>query len=78
MEGLTCWDRHDCSWEMLWIGYYRSDRDPVSILPVESKYMPHGGMEGVHRVVIGCTQPDGWKITSTDPNAECFRVQMVP
>ena len=34
--------------------------------------MPQGGMEGVCRVVSGCTQPDGWKITSADPNGEQF------
>ena len=31
-----------------------------------------GGMEGECRVIIGLTQPDGWKITSTNPNAEWF------
>ena len=29
--------------------------------------MPQGGMEGECRAVIGCTQPDGWKITSANP-----------
>ena len=27
-----------------------------------------GGMEGVCTVVVGCTQPNGWKITSVGPN----------
>ena len=53
-------------------GYYRSNRDPVLILPVESKCLPWDGMEGVCRVVIGCAQPDRWKITSVDPNVEQF------
>ena len=44
----------------------------MPILPVESKCMPQGGMEGVCRVVIGCAQPDRWKITSANPNAEWF------
>ena len=44
----------------------------IPILPTESKCMPHGGMEGVCRVVIGCTQPDGWKITSANLNGEWF------
>ena len=34
--------------------------------------MPWGGMEGVCRVVVGCAQPDRWKITSVDPNVEWF------
>ena len=53
-------------------GYYKSDRDLVPILPVESKCMPQGGMESVCRVVVGCPQPNGWKITSVDPNVEWF------
>ena len=32
--------------------------------------MPQGGMEGVCRVVIGCAQSDGWKITSANPDVE--------
>ena len=27
---------------------------------------------GLCRVVIGCTQPDGWKITSANPNGDWF------
>ena len=72
MEGQTCWDRYEHSWEVLWIGYYRSSRDPVPILPVESECMPQGGMEGVCRVAIGCAQTDRWKITSANPNANWF------
>ena len=34
--------------------------------------MPWGGIEGVCRVVVGCAQPDGWKITCANPNAEEF------
>ena len=60
------------TWEVLWIGYYRSNRDLVPILPVESECMTQGGMEQVCRVVIGCAQPDGWKITSANPNVERF------
>ena len=72
MEGQTCWDRYKWSWKVLCIGYYRSDRDLVPILPVESECMPQVGMEGMCRVVIGYAQPDGWKITSADPNAGWF------
>ena len=51
-------------------GYYKSYRELVPILPAESKCMLPGGMEDVCRVVIGCAQPDGWNITSVDPNVE--------
>ena len=34
--------------------------------------MPQDGIEGVCRVVIGCAQPDWWKIPSVDPNVEWF------
>ena len=53
-------------------GYYMSDRDPVPILPVESNCMPQDGMKGVCRVVIGCVQPNRWKIISGDPKVEWF------
>ena len=53
-------------------GYYRSDRELVPILYVESECMPWSGMEGVYRVVIGHAQPDRWKITSANPNVEEF------
>ena len=36
----------------------------LSFLVRESKCMPWGGMVGVCRMVIGCIQPSGWKITS--------------
>ena len=52
--------------------YYRSDRDLIPILPAESKCMPWDGIEGVCRVVVGCAQPNGWKITSVDLNVEWF------
>ena len=56
MAGQNCWDGCDCSWKVLYIGLnYRSDRDLVPILPVESECMPWGGMEGMSRVVICCT-----------------------
>ena len=42
----------------------------LSFLVRESKCMPQGGMESVCRVVIGCAQPDGWKIASADPNGD--------
>ena len=48
MEGQNCWDRYDCLWKVLWIGLgYRSDRDLVPILPVESECMPWVGIECV-------------------------------
>ena len=72
-EDQNCWDRYDCSWKVLWIGSnYRNNRDPVPILPVKSKCMPQGGMEGMYRVANGCTQPDGRKVSSADPNGEWF------
>ena len=53
-------------------GIYRSDRDLVPVLPVESKAHPGMGWRMGVEVVIDCTQPDGWKITSVDPNVEQF------
>ena len=32
--------------------------------------MPWDGMEGVCRVVVGCAQPERWKITSADQNGD--------
>ena len=44
----------------------------LSFLAKESECIPQGGMEGVCRVVIHFTQPDGWKITSANPNGDWF------
>ena len=44
----------------------------LSSLARESECMPWCGMEGMCRVVIGCMQPYGWKITSADPNGDQF------
>ena len=44
----------------------------LSFLVRESGMHAQGGMEGVCRVVVGCTQPDGWKITSANPIGDWF------
>ena len=44
----------------------------LSCLVGESKCMPWGGIEGLCRVVVGCAQSHGWKITSADPNGNQF------
>ena len=51
---------------------HRSDRDPVPVLLVESKACPGMGWRMCVELVVGCAQPDGWKITSVKPNAERF------
>ena len=53
-------------------GNYRSDRDLVPVLPVESKAYPGMGWRMGIEVVIDCAQPDGWKITSVKPNMKQF------
>ena len=55
------------------LAIYRSDRDPVPVPPAESKACPGMGWRMMCvEVVIGCAQPDGWKITSVEPNVEWF------
>ena len=51
---------------------YRSNRDLVTILPAESKICPGMGWRMCVELVVGCAQPDGWKITSVKPNVEWF------
>ena len=51
---------------------YRSDRDPVPILLAESKACPGMAWRMCVELVVGCAQPDGWKITSVEPNVEQF------
>ena len=53
-------------------GYYWSDRDLVPVHPVESNACPGIGWRMSVEVVIDCAQPDGWKITSVDPNVKQF------
>ena len=53
-------------------GYYRSDRDRVPVLPVESNACPGMGWRMGIEVVVDCAQLDGWKITSVDPNVKPF------
>ena len=53
-------------------GNYRSDRHPVAVLPAESKAHPGMGWRMGTEVVIDYAQPDGWKITSVEPNVEEF------
>ena len=54
------------------LAIYRSDRDLVPVIPAESKACPGMGWRMGIEVVIGCAQPDGWKITSVKPNVEQF------
>ena len=49
---------------------YRSNRDPVPVLLAESKACPGMGWRMCVELVVGCAQPDGWKITSVEPNVE--------
>ena len=49
-----------------------SNRDLVPVLPVESNACPGMGWRMCVEVVVDCAQPDGWKITSVDPNVEQF------
>ena len=52
--------------------YCRSNRELVPVLPVESKAYPGMGWRMGVEVDIDCDQPDGWKITSVDPNVKQF------
>ena len=40
----------------------------LSLLAKESECISQAGMEDVCMVIIGCVQPDRWKIASTNPN----------
>ena len=53
-------------------GNYRSDRDLVPVLPVESKACTGMGWRMGIEVVFDCAQPDGWKITSVELNMKQF------
>ena len=53
-------------------GYYRSDRDPVPVLPAESNAYTGMGWRMDVEVVVSCAQHDGWKITSVDLNVKEF------
>ena len=46
------------------LAIYHSDRDLVTVLLVESKTCPGMGWRMCVGLVIGCAQPEGWKITS--------------
>ena len=52
--------------------FIRSDRNLVAVLPAESKACPGMGWRMGIEVVIDCAQPEGWKITSVEPNVEQF------
>ena len=54
------------------LAIYRSNRDPIPVLPAESKACPGMGWRMGVEVVIGCVQPGGWKITSVETNVEQF------
>ena len=54
------------------LAIYRSNRDLVPVPPVESKACPGMGWRMGIEVVVGCPQPDRWKITSAKPNVEWF------
>ena len=51
---------------------YRSDRDLIPFLLVESKAGPGVGWRMCVELIVGCAEPDGWKITSVKPNVEQF------
>ena len=54
------------------LAIYRANRDPVPVLPAESKACPGMGWRMGVEVVVGCAQPDGQKIDSVEPNVEKF------
>ena len=74
MEGQNCWDRYSCIWKVIleWFVAGEIETMYLSFLVKETEWMPWGGMEGVCRMIIGCTQPNGWKITSASPNGDQF------
>ena len=53
-------------------GYYRSDRDTVPVLPLESNACPGMGWRMGIEFVVDCAYPDGWKISSVNPNVKQF------
>ena len=53
-------------------GNYRSNRDPVPVLPAESSACPRVEWRMCAVVVVGCAQPYRWKITSVNPNLKQF------
>ena len=53
------------------LAIYRSYRYLVPVLLVESKACPGMGW-GMCVELVGCAQPDGWKISSVKPNMEGF------
>ena len=72
MEGQNCWERYGCIWKVILEWFIAGDIETryLSFLVRESKCMPQGGTEGVGRIVIGCMQCNGWKITSSNPNGD--------
>ena len=66
----TCWDGYEWLWEGLWL--FTGARDPVPVLPAESKACLKMGWRMCVEVVVDCAQPDGWKITSVETNVEQF------
>ena len=54
------------------LAIHMSKTDLVPILPVESKACPGMGWRMCVELVVGCAQPDGWKITSVKPDVEWF------
>ena len=54
------------------LAIYRSNRDLVPILLVESKAYPGMGWRMCVELVIDCAQPDRWKINSVKSNVEWF------
>ena len=54
------------------LAIYRSNRDLVPILLAESKACPGMGWRMNVELIIGCAQPEWWKITSVEPNVEQF------
>ena len=67
----TCWDRYKQLWEGLWL-YIGMIEIQYPVLPAESKACLGMGWRMCVEVVVGCAPPDGWKITSVEPNVEWF------
>ena len=66
----TCWDGYLQLWEGLWLFTGVIETQYPSFL-WRTKHA-EGWDGGCVELVIGCAQPDGWKITSVEPNVEWF------
>ena len=67
----NCWDGYEWLLEELWLFTGVIETWYPSFLAV-SKACPGMGWRMCVELIIGCAQPDGWKITSVEPNVEWF------